>query len=261
MDGLALFPFESQNFKIYQLITYMFMHGSILHIALNMFGLWMFGSQLENSLKSQRFLIFYFVCGIGSGLISQGAFHVRNKASFEQIDLLMEYATTEDLEAFHTSEHFDEIAWNKAALYMSQSTIRTLQTEEDSIILYEPGSYEGFLAAFKYMNRKGGREAAQRILNPVLEVYKEIYCIPTVGASGAITGIMMAFAMLFPFVKLAFIFLPIPIRAGVFIWIYAGWEMFLGLANFKGDNINHFAHLGGMLLGYILIKYLNKFIH
>ena len=81
---------------------------------------------------------------------------------------------------------------------------------------------------------------------------------PTVGASGSVFGILLAFGWLFPQAKLMLLFLPIPIPARIFVTIYALGELFLGVANFSGDNIAHFAHLGGMLFGVILILYWKK---
>ena len=75
----------------------------------------------------------------------------------------------------------------------------------------------------------------------------------TIGASGAVFGILLAFGLLFPDTKLFIFFIPIPIRARIFVIIYAVCELFLGVASFSGDNVAHFAHLGGMLFGYLLI--------
>ena len=80
----------------------------------------------------------------------------------------------------------------------------------------------------------------------------------SVGASGAVFGILLAFGMLFPNTELMLLFPPIPIKAKWFVIIYGAFELFSGVANFSGDNVAHFAHLGGMLFGFILIKYWNK---
>lgn len=80
----------------------------------------------------------------------------------------------------------------------------------------------------------------------------------TIGASGAVFGILLAFGMLFPDVPLYLMFIPIPIKAKYFVVFYGLAELFLGVANFGGDNVAHFAHLGGMLFGYFLIKYWKK---
>jgi len=81
---------------------------------------------------------------------------------------------------------------------------------------------------------------------------------PTVGASGAVIGILLAFGMLFPNVELQIIFIPIPFKAKYFVMGYAAIEMIWGISNIPGDNIAHFAHLGGMLFGFILIKIWGK---
>lgn len=81
---------------------------------------------------------------------------------------------------------------------------------------------------------------------------------PMMGASGAIFGVLAAFAVMFPNVELMLIFLPIPIKAKYFIPIYAVIELFMGVVNFSGDNIAHFAHLGGAIVGFILIKIWKK---
>jgi len=77
----------------------------------------------------------------------------------------------------------------------------------------------------------------------------------TVGASGAVFGLLLAFGWLFPEAKLMLLFLPIPIKARIFVLIYGVAELFLGVAQFSGDSVAHFAHLGGMLFGAILILY------
>lgn len=81
------------------------------------------------------------------------------------------------------------------------------------------------------------------------------YLTPTVGASGAIYGLLLAFAVLFPNTELMFIFIPFPIKAKYFVPILIVIEVFLGIKQYAGDNIAHFAHLGGMLFGYILLKF------
>ncbi|MBN2264014.1 MAG: rhomboid family intramembrane serine protease, partial [Prolixibacteraceae bacterium] len=81
--------------------------------------------------------------------------------------------------------------------------------------------------------------------------------IPTVGASGAVFGVLLGFGMLFPNTQLMLLFPPIPIKAKYFVIGYGLIELFSGLTN-SGSNIAHFAHLGGMIFGFILIKYWNK---
>lgn len=93
---------------------------------------------------------------------------------------------------------------------------------------------------------------------------QEIYFIPTVGASGAVFGVLAAFGLLFPNTELMLLFPPIPLKAKVFVLIYIVWELYRGIAMQPGDNVAHFAHLGGALMGYILVKYWgrdNRFLY
>ena len=83
----------------------------------------------------------------------------------------------------------------------------------------------------------------------------------TIGASGSVFGILLAFGMLFPNVPLYLMFVPIPIKAKYFVVFYGLAELFMGVANFGGDNIAHFAHLGGMLFGFLLIRHWKKNQH
>ena len=99
---------------------------------------------------------------------------------------------------------------------------------------------------------------------PSLEVINQlpdaaaIYMTPTVGASGAIFGILIAFGTLFPNTELMMLFLPIPIKAKYFVLMYIAWEFYRGISMSEGDNVAHFAHLGGALFGFLLVKYWNR---
>jgi membrane associated rhomboid family serine protease len=98
----------------------------------------------------------------------------------------------------------------------------------------------------------------QNYTNPVYAELNMLYNIPVVGASGAVFGILLAFGMMFPNTRLIMLFFPVPIKAKYFVIGYGLLELFSGIANRPGDNVAHFAHLGGMLFGYILIKYWNN---
>ncbi len=82
-----------------------------------------------------------------------------------------------------------------------------------------------------------------------------MYHIPVVGASGAIFGLLVAFGMLYPDLELMILFIPVPVKAKYIIPIYIVLEIFLGFGQFAGDNVAHFAHLGGALFGFLLIKF------
>jgi membrane associated rhomboid family serine protease len=94
-------------------------------------------------------------------------------------------------------------------------------------------------------------------LDPVMKELQSILYTPTVGASGAVFGILLAFGVLFPNTQLMLLFPPIPIRAKYFVAIYGGIELYLAVTQ-PGSSIAHAAHLGGMIFGYILIKIWRK---
>jgi len=98
----------------------------------------------------------------------------------------------------------------------------------------------------------------QNYTNPTFAKLNLLYNIPVVGASGAVFGILLAFGMMFPNTRLMLLFFPVPIKAKYFVIGYGAIELFSGIANRPGDNVAHFAHLGGMLFGFILIKYWNS---
>ncbi|MDD2595832.1 MAG: rhomboid family intramembrane serine protease [Bacteroidales bacterium] len=181
-EHLSLFAFESPFFKPYQLVTHMFMHGGFWHLFFNMYTLIIFGSILENMWGSRKFLLFYFVTGLGAALCHNLVLHF-------QID--------------------------------------------------------AFQAAGNIM-------AATDVMRT-----------PTVGASGAIYGVLLGYGMLFPNNELQLIFPPVRLKAKWFVIIFGVIELATGLTG-MGGNIAHFAHLGGMLFGLILILYWkrhNKLYH
>ncbi|MDR1585030.1 MAG: rhomboid family intramembrane serine protease [Prevotellaceae bacterium] len=116
------------------------------------------------------------------------------------------------------------------------------------------GSMEGLIPYSNYFNTDV-RNLNQDILVQIKEVFLNNPNFVTVGASGSVFGLLLAFGWLFPQARLMLLFLPIPIPARIFVAVYGLIELFLGVANFSGDSIAHFAHLGGMLFGAILIVY------
>ena len=182
-DILGLHFFKASDFRPYQIVTYMFMHGNFEHLFFNMFALWMFGANMENIWGSKRFLIFYMVCGLGAGLCQEGVQYIQ-------------YATQ--------------------------------------------------LAGYQNVNIGGGT---------VIPMSQYLNLMTTVGASGAIYGLLLAFGMMFPnsMIYLYFLF---PIKAKWFVIGYAVIELISGFVG--GGNVAHFAHLGGMLFGLILILHWKK---
>ena len=166
-EYLALFNYKSNYFHGWQMITHMFMHGSFTHLLFNMFGLYMFGSRLEQMWGAKRFINFYLITGLGAALLHT---------------LVQDYEITQGL-----------ISVNQ----------------------------------------------------------------PTVGASGALFGILVAFAMYWPNTQLFLMLIPVPIKAKWAVIGYAAFELFAGISGFQA-GVAHFAHLGGALFGFILVQYWNK---
>jgi membrane associated rhomboid family serine protease len=175
VDILGLHYFGSEKFHVWQLITYMFMHGGWAHIFFNMFAVWMFGSAVENMWGPKRFLNYYILTGLGAA-----------------------------------------VAHYAIVYYQMQPLLEQVTSEGERI----------------------------ELLNGPL----------VIGASGAVFGILVAFGMYFPNTLLFILPIPFPIKAKYAVIMYGLIELFSGVANMSGDNVAHFAHLGGLLCGFILIQ-------
>jgi membrane associated rhomboid family serine protease len=208
---LGLHYFASSAFKPYQLVTYMFMHGGIMHILFNMFALWMFGNALENFWGAKRFLVFYFVCGIGAGI-------------------------TQEVVQYFYLHHIEQV------IHIFSNAPN--QSDFDTII-------SKYLPYGDVNSNVTSTNAAQFLL----ERYQQLVnSFVTIGASGAIFGILLAFGMLFPN-TLLYVYFAIPVKAKYFVIIYGLMELFFAVSNKPGDDVAHYAHLGGMLFGFFLILY------
>ncbi len=198
IEMLGVYYFDSPKFHIWQVITYMFMHGGFAHILFNMFALYTFGSTLEGIMGSKRFLNFYLITGLGA--------------------LGLQFLV-QGIELYNMTGHI--INQGNFIINGAESTI----------------SYNKDIV---------NEQQASGIL--------QTYLSPMVGASGAIFGLLIAFGMLFPNAELFIMFIPVPVKAKYIIPIYVLMELSLGLAQFSGDSVAHFAHLGGALFGFILVK-------
>lgn len=177
VEKFALFYPTSPFFHWWQPLTHMFMHGGWGHLLFNMYTLFIFGSSLERVWGPKKFLIFYFVTGLGAAAIHTG------------------------------------VEWIQMQNYITQAA-------------------EGSSAAFTAIHN--------------------LKIIPTVGASGAIYGVLMGYALLYPDAILTLIFPPVSLKARWFVLIFAAIELVAGITG-TGAGIAHFAHLGGLIFGYLLI--------
>ena len=181
-ERFALFYPTAPFVAGWQPVTHMFMHGGFWHLFFNMYTLYFFGRVLEERWGAKKFLIFYFVTGIGAALVHTG------------------------------------VEWIQMHHWMGQVA-------------------EGSMAAQAKIHA--------------------LKMTPTVGASGAIYGVLMGFAMLYPDAILSLIFPPVSMKAKWFVLIFGGIELLTGITG-VGGGIAHFAHLGGLIFGYLLIIYWKK---
>lgn len=228
---LALHYWASPQFRWWQPFTHMFMHGdpfdvqqTIMHIFFNMYALWMFGRILENVWGPKRFLTFYLICGIGAAFCHMGV-------------LTFEYTR------FHNAflQYQDHPGYAEFMHFIRQYRVDDLNPNSLNAWAADPNSPE-FISS------------SVRVL---YEHYLAMINEPTVGASGAVFGLLFAFGYLFPNIELFIWFVPIPIKAKWFVMAYGLIELTQGLNNSAGDNVAHFAHLGGMLFAFILLRIWN----
>jgi len=226
----------SSDFMPFQFITYMFMHGGFTHILFNMFALWMFGNVLENVWGPKRFLLYYMVTGVGAGIVYTIWIYFQMSPTLELI------------EAFLNNHDMDALA--------KFTSMHTFQLNEYSGQIWN--DFQQFKLNLQHLSfNPDDAVAMQSVINFVSD-YKEFYLNQSVvvGASGAVFGILLAFGMMFPN-SIIYIYFAIPMKAKYFVMLYGAFELFEGWRN-SGDNVAHFAHLGGMLFGILLILYWKK---
>ncbi len=236
-DVFGLHFFFSPKFRIYQIITYLFIHADFFHLLSNMFSLWMFGAVLENYWGPKRFLTFYLVTGIGAAITHYAVYFYQVYPLIHDVNNLMANADT-----LNSSDLVE--------LFRSGHLMITPEMKEN---------FNGFFSQFQSLEQQGQHHQMASLITDFFSNYKEeVYNLPVVvGASGAIFGLLLAFGMLFPNTMI-YIYFAIPIKAKYFVLFYGLMELGSGVWNNPGDNVAHFAHLGGMLFGFFLIKAWNK---
>ena len=222
----GLYYIKSPHFQPYQFVTYMFIHATFRHIFFNLFALWMFGYLLENYWGSKRFLIFYIFCGIGAAITQTFVHWLDYSSILSAIDVYRQNPTPDAFSGL-LSAHFPEY---------SASLLK-------------------FVTAWQMHSTDPGMISESYVY---IQQLKDLYLsVPTVGASGAIYGILLAFGMTFPNM-LVYLYFLVPIKAKWIVIGFGALELFSGFRNNPTDNVAHFAHLGGMLFGLLLILYWRK---
>ncbi|MBX9734565.1 MAG: rhomboid family intramembrane serine protease [Chitinophagaceae bacterium] len=230
-DSLALHAWQSPLFRPWQLITHMFLHGDFGHIFGNMFALWMFGAVLENLWGSKRFLIFYIICGLGAALI-----HLLF-LSYEFIPLMRDY---ENIVRLHAT---GGIEFNRAMIqFISEYKL-------------EFNEQASLLDALRTADLDSG--LSNQVFRILSAYYTNTVNTATLGASGAVFGVLAAFIYLFPntYIYIYFLF---PVKAKWIGLLYFGYEFFFALQNSAGDNVARWAHIGGAIVGLLIVITWNK---
>lgn len=246
-DYLGLHYWRSKLFQPWQLLTHMFMHGSyndvggtISHIFFNMFGLWMFGSVLENVWGPKRFLLFYLICGIGAAVLHLGVLGWGYHTVEQAFSAYQQNPTLDNFIQF-VREHIEPL---RAPAGEKLKYVFNTWANNPSLNM----SQESVSAINQYLH--GVQLSDGRFISGLFDE-------ATVGASGAVFGVLFGFGYLFPN-TLIYIYFLFPIKAKYVVAGFALIELFSGIKNSAGDNVAHFAHLGGMIVAFILIKIWNK---
>ena len=231
-DHLGLHYFAAQDFRPWQFITYMFLHGDLGHLFFNMLALWMFGYALENIWGPRRFLVYFFVTGIGAALVHYLVVFIEINPTIQVLNGLIDSPTSAGMLNF-ISQHqatMGEAINDQTTLSQVNQAIQAIGINPDD------------------------RQALAVMSNFMVD-FKEFFLNQpnVIGASGAVFGILLAFGMLFPN-TLIFIYFLFPIKAKYFVILYGAMELFYGISG-AASNIAHFAHLGGMIFGFFLIRY------
>ncbi len=207
---LGAHNFLSPLFEPYQMVTHFFMHGNLMHLVFNMFGLVIFGSHLERIWGAKRFFWFYIISALGALTFYAGY------GTWEMYQLKQQILAQPD--GVSTLAELDLVIREAVNTGLLPGVIK-------SNALY----YNYFLSGF----------------------------VPMVGASGAIYGILVGFAVLFPNTQLMLLFPPIPVKAKYLVGFFMIFALYSSL-NDSDSNIAHLAHLGGGVIGFILVKIMNR---
>jgi len=206
-DLFALHYPSNPKFQIWQPLTHMFMHGDFGHIFFNMFGLYMFGTPIEQMWGKNKFIFFYLSTGFGAAALQLLLYYY-------QIDQLTSLLSANGLSSFEISRFF--------------------KTSDLPYFLVEQIGRSDLLSA--------------------LSGYNGVM----VGASGALYGVLVAFAFLFPNARLMLLFPPIPVKAKVLVPLLILGDLFFGFTSYSIGPIAHFAHVGGAITGFVMMWYWKK---
>jgi membrane associated rhomboid family serine protease len=191
-----------------------------------MFALWMFGSVLENLWGPKRFLTFYFICGIGAALLHLGFLWYDYHPLLNDFMVLKAHPSPEIVLSFY----------QKHGLFQDAEATNVVNN---------------------YLRNPGNSLALEQALSYITDLTYSIVSTPTLGASGAVFGVLAAFVYLFPNTYI-YLYFFVPIKAKWIGLAYFGMEIYYAIQNSAGDNVARWAHIGGGLVGFILVLTWNK---
>src|SRR5210317_69204 len=206
-DLFALHYPSNPKFRYWQPLTHIFMHGDVGHIFFNMFGLYMFGTPIEQMWGKNKFIFFYLSTGFGAAALQLGLYYFQVSGVS---DLLSEQGLT--------------------------------------------GSQIGMFFETRDISYSIIEQIGRETLRSGLSAYESVM----VGASGALYGVLVAFAFLFPNARLMLLFPPIPVKAKVLVPLLILGDLFFGFTSYSIGPIAHFAHVGGAITGLIMMWYWKK---
>ena len=221
-EWFALYYIQSSKFKPFQFLTYMFMHADFWHLFSNMLGLLVFGPLLEQFLGPKKLFTLWMVCGVGSGVLYSGY-------TMYQYNNLEEKVLT--FESNPDPEYFNKLVLENRGYF-------------------DPAVFD-FVDQFSRNPQDPMYiERAEKTLDAILRLHANQ---PMVGASGALFGILVAFGMLFPNTQLFLLFPPMPVKAKYLVLFYGLYTIYNVFLNSPTDNVAHFAHLSGLVIGAALV--------
>jgi len=216
---LGLHYISAPDFHVWQFITYMFMHANFGHLFFNMFALWMFGAAVENYWGTKKFLIYYLVTGIGAALTHYAITFFEVHSTMALFNQFLEAPSLETYRYLVENNHISQL---QGVLQNNYNVLQQSPDQLNELVAVTMSVQDNFLNSFLL-----------------------------IGASGAVYGVLLAFGMLFPNSPIYIYFL-FPIKAKWFVVIYGVIELLYGVTG-TSDGVAHFAHLGGMVFGLILI--------
>ncbi len=240
-----LYPPSTDDFQLWQLITYAFRHNDVSHILFNMMGLFFLGPMVEYRLGGKRLLILYFAAILGAVLFHLGIPDIGAWQLQQAYEAFAADPSLANFDAFFMD--IDLRSSNYSELDAANRPIKTLNGAAVAGDLQNALAYGGDTSA--------EIAEAERLMLAVIDSERGS---PMLGASGGVAGVVAAFAVLYPNEKLSLLFIPIGFAAKYFVLVIFGIDLLLGVLNISGDNIAHFAHIGGAVTGALLAWYFAK---